>query len=96
MRTPEEVSQEIKKIEDFTCSYWWPQYVAWHNSPERRWKTPTYGLVLESIIEKRGQYVEDLTRFFQDSIAIIEKARREAREKYPKMFDIEMSSKPKK
>lgn len=65
VRDPQQVLDEIRRVEDFTCSYWWPLLRKWQDERLRPdstvyWDTPLFGAVCEDIIRNRSSYVRKL------------------------------------
>ena len=59
-----EILQEIKRIEDFTCSYWYPAY---ENAEKKIMDTPTAPAIIWDIIKNRSAYVKRLRRVLKSA-----------------------------
>lgn len=57
-----EILEEIKRVEDSICSYWWPLYEFWENEKEQRESAQTQSAIILDIIETRGRYIAALKR----------------------------------
>ncbi len=62
----EYILQEIRRVEKYDCEFWWPLLTKWQNDPVARFeKTPSYGAVIESILERDGKYCESQRKRLQ-------------------------------